>query len=118
MTDHPKRIQRKRTKGWRKPEDAVIVDRTSKFGNPWTIEGTRTSGHIGTDEKMRSLCVSFFTNAMQRGLPVVQTHLDHLEELRGKDLVCWCPLDQPCHADALLELANTPHLANIDDVLT
>jgi hypothetical protein len=27
-------------------------------------------------------------------------------ELRGKDLACWCPLDQPCHADVLLELAN------------
>ena len=25
--------------------------------------------------------------------------------LRGHDLVCWCPLDQPCHADVLLELA-------------
>jgi hypothetical protein len=29
-----------------------------------------------------------------------------IAELRGKDLACWCPLDQPCHADALLELAN------------
>lgn len=27
-------------------------------------------------------------------------------ELRGKDLACWCPLGQPCHADVLLELAN------------
>ena len=27
-------------------------------------------------------------------------------ELAGKDLACWCPLDQPCHADVLLELAN------------
>ena len=26
--------------------------------------------------------------------------------LRGHDLACWCPLDQPCHADVLLELAN------------
>lgn len=26
-------------------------------------------------------------------------------ELRGKDLACWCPLDQPCHADVLLEIA-------------
>jgi hypothetical protein len=26
--------------------------------------------------------------------------------LRGKDLACWCPLDQPCHADVLLEIAN------------
>lgn len=27
-------------------------------------------------------------------------------ELRGKNLACWCPLDKPCHADVLLELAN------------
>lgn len=26
--------------------------------------------------------------------------------LAGHDLACWCPLDQPCHADVLLELAN------------
>lgn len=26
--------------------------------------------------------------------------------LAGHDLACWCPLDQPCHADILLELAN------------
>lgn len=31
---------------------------------------------------------------------------DELHELRGKNLACWCPLDQPCHADILLELAN------------
>jgi len=29
-----------------------------------------------------------------------------LPELRGKDLACWCPLDKPCHADVLLEIAN------------
>ena len=27
-------------------------------------------------------------------------------DLAGKDLACWCPLDRPCHADVLLELAN------------
>lgn len=26
--------------------------------------------------------------------------------LRGKNLACWCPLDEPCHADVLLEVAN------------
>ena len=35
-----------------------------------------------------------------------------LPELRGKNLACWCPLDQPCHADVLLELANSG--GNID----
>jgi hypothetical protein len=28
-----------------------------------------------------------------------------LEELRGKDLVCWCA-PEACHADVLVELAN------------
>jgi hypothetical protein len=32
--------------------------------------------------------------------------LRSLGELRGKNLACWCPLDQPCHADVLLEIAN------------
>ncbi len=31
-----------------------------------------------------------------------------LPDLRGKNLACWCRLDQPCHADVLLELANAP----------
>jgi hypothetical protein len=31
---------------------------------------------------------------------------DIVAELRGKSLACWCRLDQPCHADVLLELAN------------
>jgi hypothetical protein len=26
--------------------------------------------------------------------------------LAGRTLACWCPLDQPCHADVLLLLAN------------
>jgi hypothetical protein len=31
-----------------------------------------------------------------------------LDELRGHDLACWCPLDEPCHADIWLKLANPP----------
>jgi hypothetical protein len=29
-----------------------------------------------------------------------------MEELRGKNLACWCRLDEACHCDTLLELAN------------
>ena len=32
--------------------------------------------------------------------------VDLFADIRGHDLACWCPLDQPCHADVLLELAN------------
>lgn len=35
----PKRIQRKRTKGWRMPPGAVYVGRPGPFGNPFTIKG-------------------------------------------------------------------------------
>ena len=31
---------------------------------------------------------------------------DVRRELAGRDLACWCPLDEPCHADVLLRLAN------------
>jgi hypothetical protein len=31
---------------------------------------------------------------------------DNIERLREHDLACWCRLDQPCHAGALLRLAN------------
>jgi hypothetical protein len=27
-------------------------------------------------------------------------------ELKGKNLCCWCRLDQKCHADILLKIAN------------
>jgi len=31
---------------------------------------------------------------------------DDIESLRNKNLSCWCKLDEKCHADLLLELAN------------
>lgn len=37
---------------------------------------------------------------------------DARAELAGQDLACWCPLNQPCHADVLLELANRPAMAS------
>ena len=34
----PKRIQRKRAKGWKAPDGAQYVGRGSMWGNPFTIE--------------------------------------------------------------------------------
>ena len=33
----PERIQLKRTRGWRMPAGAVKVDRTTRWGNPFTV---------------------------------------------------------------------------------
>jgi hypothetical protein len=38
-------------------------------------------------------------------------HGKDIAELAGRDLACWCPLDQPCHADVLLEIANAEEAA-------
>jgi hypothetical protein len=50
--------------------------------------------------------VSFYEIDLRVGL-LAFTAADARAELAGRDLACWCPLDQPCHADFLLDLANT-----------
>lgn len=89
----PKRIQRKRTKGWKMPEGAVYVGRPTKWGNPFRI----------TDQSTAQRTVELFRELVERGGWWAVNPKRHL---RGKDLLCWCPLDQPCHADVLLEIAN------------
>lgn len=93
-TEQPKRIQRKRTRGWKMPENTVYVGRGSKWGNPYRI------GPHGDAQR----CVDLYREHCTSCL----TRLDEQaeEQLRGKSLACFCPLDQPCHADVLLELAN------------
>jgi len=115
----PERVQLSRRKGWRKPENTVVVARPSKWGNPFRITQTDCSvgglcwavalgdlivqQHIDSPEVARPLAVSFFRGWMEE-----EDHHDLPDpaELRGKNLACWCPLDQPCHADVLLEIAN------------
>jgi len=97
----PKRIQRKRTKGWRMAENCVYVGRPTRWGNPFT----------GDDAVARYWRVVIpYTHGCD--MPMHQFYLSECNireiqrELRGKDLACWCSLDKPCHADVLLEIAN------------
>lgn len=100
----PKRIQRKRAKGWRMPENTVIVTRPGMFGNPY-LNISAFKVWIDTGYVCHLLLINnWATKEMmdnQRNLI-----LSNLPELKGKNLACWCPLDKPCHADILLELAN------------
>ncbi len=115
----PQRIQLRRAKGWRKPEGAIVVARPTRFGNPYRVQrgGTSTvrvwwAYGPGHDDILR--CVTRYTeseatqDAVDLFVVKVLHHIDlnDLEPLRGHDLACWCPLDQPCHADVLLEWAN------------
>jgi hypothetical protein len=95
----PKRIQMHRRKGgWRKDHpDAVIVARPTKWGNPY---------HGDSEGRMdRALVTRLF--ALYLALPEQAARVAEIKaDLRGKDLACWCPPDEPCHADVLLEIAN------------
>lgn len=72
------------------PEGAVYVGRPSKWGNPYKV-GTCLIGNA-----------EMATMAFAANLPL----RFNCEELRGKTLVCWCPVGSPCHADVLLRIAN------------
>jgi hypothetical protein len=90
------------------PENTVKVDRSTKWGNPFIFieDGTRAE----CVRKYREWCIPYrHGGTMASFLESEATTLRTIiAELRGKNLVCWCPLDQPCHADVLLELANAP----------
>jgi len=100
--DRPKRIQRKRSKGWRMPEGAVYVGRPTKWGNPYFIAHYADLSHDGRTEAVRRYRAWVFACNHRSTLDIPRIKA----ELHGKDLACWCPLDQPCHADVLLEIAN------------
>lgn len=133
MTDRPVRIQLRRTKGWRMPENTVKVDRSTKFGNPFDFRKAEhcwtalAFGEKGDPAGRRAASIKAFRQwiTAQRGGMRIQGCGLYLNdeplgvsptveapappdpsELRGKNLACWCPLDQPCHADVLIELAN------------
>ena len=97
--DRPKRIQRRRTKGWRMPEGAIYVGRPTRWGNPWRIGDYVIA--MGDWITNPNRAVWMFRTRVAPNLTNAE-----LAPLRGHDLVCWCSLDKPCHADVLLELAN------------
>ncbi len=98
----PQRIQLRRSKGWRKPEGAIVVSRPSRWGNPFKL-GDPHPDHGGPI--IREEMLDLFRRHVGPGGPGALTEAQ-LAELRGHDLACWCRLDEGCHADVLLELAN------------
>ena len=114
----PSRIQRRRTAGWKKPANCVIVDRTSRYGNPLRIDAIVDVLDY-TEEQARTYVVAEFGKwlAGSRSFAVTteddlarERILAGLPQLVGKDLACACPLDKPCHADTLLRWAADPNL--------
>jgi hypothetical protein len=120
------RIQRKRTKGWRKSKNSIYVGRGSKWGNPFKVgsylnawgkaflaikltdatpESIHKIYHSGIFDTPISLEKSLEWYEIWITFMIKEKKLE-INELKGKDLVCWCPLTSQCHADILIKLAN------------
>ena len=94
----PQRIQRKRTKGWQKPPGAIYVGRPSRWGNPFRV------GERGLEHAVDAVdAFEFWIESTTYGQALAERAR---EELRGKDLMCFCREGAPCHADVLLRIAN------------
>ncbi len=82
----------------RVPDGAVYVGRAapglpaSPFANPFTVREYEPAEAVRR-YRDRLLAEPVLLAAVRRDLP-------------GRDLACWCPVGQPCHADVLLEVAN------------
>lgn len=99
----PQRIQLKRSRGWKMPPNAVKVDRTTRWGNPFTI------AEFGSVAE----AVSRHGRWMRGEIPAPRgeeppSPADIRASLAGRDLACWCALGGPCHAELLLKIANKP----------
>lgn len=86
---------------------AVKVDRSTRWGNPykaarnatygWCAQGAGKFELVRNEAEARRKLLELFRHRAMRCV---------VEDLRGSNLACWCALDQSCHADILLELAN------------
>lgn len=101
---NPIRIQLKRIKGWRLPHGAIIVDRRTKWGNPWCKDHPDVRHADDPQaEAVRRYEAAIYDQPADFYVP---TPAEIKRDLRGRDLACWCEPGRPCHADVLLRIAN------------
>ena len=101
------------------PAGAIYVGRGTKWGNPYTsdnllyriMDGDSVTG-------LRPATIAECVDLYRRQITCTTERCSDIDcrehawtdgldvnELRGHDLACWCPLSAVCHADVLLELA-------------
>lgn len=97
----PRRIQLKRTKGYRKPKEAVTVTRATRWGNPWLVKDW------GQHKAVALFREDLFEREVFEGPKGPVTLAEVRAALKGRDLACYCEPGQPCHADVLIKAANS-----------
>lgn len=94
-----KRIQRKRTRGWKMPPNTVYVGRPTKWGNPYKV-GALIGPFSDGPRITHQIAVEWYRDWLIEQVVYKRLNLD---EIQGKDLACFCQEGEPCHADVLIE---------------
>lgn len=113
----PRRVQLSRRKGWRKPANTVVVSRPSMWGNPFHVTKAAQDHYAHRPDEQMADAMQGVTTTPEAAVNAFRRYLEETavgrftcvaakKALRGKNLACWCPPGQPCHADVLLEVAN------------
>ena len=86
---------------------AVNVARPSRWGNPFKVGSTdrRTGGRLDAHSAVERYLDALVLGRLRIGRFRISEAAVY-ECLAGQNLACWCAPGAPCHADALLELAN------------
>jgi hypothetical protein len=90
----PRRFRLSRKKDARKPAGAIVIARPSKWGNPHKI------GRLTRDDAIAAYKRDLYAGKLRFAVADVK------RELKGRDIACWCRLEDACHGDLLMAIAN------------
>jgi UPF0042 nucleotide-binding protein len=114
----PRRYQRLRKADWHFPPGGIYIGRGrgnyGQYGNPYRWSDYPTNVDSDTEpiwvpdsQRRRNAAIDFDWALRNGTLPSTYPSIEQIRrDLAGRDLVCWCGEDEPCHGDPLLIVAN------------
>lgn len=103
-----KRIQRKRTKGWKMPVNTKYVGRPTKWGNPFRVDdlGAKEAVCLYKECLLNNSITYYYFDEIEARIQYdrFKWMAENLDQLRGYNLACFCNINEPCHVDVLIEL--------------
>ena len=111
----PRGVQMTRKRRWRHQHpDAVIVDRSTPWGNPFKVGKPIPAPFTGYKGHSVVVDAALAVELFELYVRMSPGYIERVRaELAGRDLADWCPLDQPCHRDVLLAIANEPEVPSL-----
>jgi len=92
----------------------VYVGRPTKWGNPFKVSDQKGHWFVLDEEDLPMITFDDKEDALDCCIENYKEYISHehnagrinIFDLKNKNLMCWCKIGEPCHADILLEIAN------------